>query len=298
MKVKAILARQVLRYFILLWLLAASAQSPAQGNASMEEWIPLFNGKDLTGWDIKITGYDLNENFGNTFRVEGGVLKVSYDRYAEFANKFGHLYYQQPYSYYKLRVEYRFIGEQLKGGAVWNVRNSGVMLHSQPAASLLKDQAFPVSLEMQLLGGLSDGKPRTTANLCTPGTMIEMDGKLNTDHCINTTSKTYDGDQWVAVEAVVFGDSLIQHLVDGKVVLEYQKPRVGEVGEFKKYFMEGWGNQHEGLLLKEGSIALQAESHPIEFRKVELLNLKGCMNPKCPKYKSYYVAAGDCDCNK
>ncbi len=298
MKVEGIVRPQVLRNLVWLLVLAVSSPSRAQGNASKEDWIPLFNGKDLSGWDIKITGHDLNENFGNTFRVEGAVLKVSYDQYKEFANKFGHLYYQKPFSYYKLRVEYRFVGEQLKGGAVWNVRNSGVMLHSQPASSLLKDQAFPVSLEMQLLGELSDGNPRTTANLCTPGTMIEMNGKLNTDHCINSTSRTYDGDQWVKVEAVVYGDSLIQHTVDGKVVVEYQKPRVGEVGEFKKYFMEGWGNQHEGMLLKEGSIALQAESHPIEFRKVELLNLKGCMNPKCAQYKTYYVVAGECDCNK
>src|SRR5260221_4758805 len=248
MKVEVNVRPQVLRNLVWLLVLAVSSPSRAQGNASKEDWIPLFNGKDLSGWDIKITGHDLNENFGNTFRVEGAVLKVSYDQYKEFANKFGHLYYQKPFSYYKLRVEYRFVGEQLKGGAVWNVRNSGVMLHSQPASSLLKDQAFPVSLEMQLLGGLSDGKPRTTANLCTPGTMIEMNGKLNTDHCINFTSRTYDGDQWVKVEAVVYGDSLIQHTVDGKVVVEYQKPRVGEVGEFKKYFMEGWGNQHEGKI--------------------------------------------------
>jgi hypothetical protein len=272
------------------------ADAFSQNNSDKEEWIQLFNGKDLTGWDIKITGYDLNNNFGNTFRVEDGILKVSYDQYQRFNNEFGHLYYKQPFSYYKIRVEYRFTGEQLQGGATWNVRNSGVMLHSQSAKSVTKDQAFPVSLEMQLLGGLGKGE-RTTANLCTPGTYVEVNGKVTMEHCINSSSKTYDGDQWVTAEAIVLGDSIIYHLVDGDTVLTYTHPKIGEAeGQFKKYFLNDEWLKKSGAPLKEGYIALQAESHPIEFRKVELLNLKGCMNPKCPKYKSYYVVAGECDC--
>jgi hypothetical protein len=265
-------------------------------NKNKEEWIQLFNGKDLKEWDIKITGYDLNDNYKNTFRVENGVLIVSYDQYQEFNNAFGHMYYKQPYSFYKVRVEYRFVGEQLKGGALWNVRNSGVMLHSQSAASLTKSQAFPVSLEMQLLGGLGKG-PRTTANLCTPGTYVEMGGKANMMHCINSSSKTYDGDQWVTAEAIVLGDSVIYHLVDGDTVLAYQHPKIGETDaqSIQNFLNDEW-KKKSGTPLKEGYIALQAESHPIEFRKVELLNLKGCMNPKCPKYRSYFVAAGECDC--
>ena len=104
------------------------------------------------------------------------------------------------------------------------------------------------------------------------------------------------GDQWVTVEIIVLGDSLIQHKVDDQVVLAYNKPRVAETGQAKTYFLDKWGAENEGMFLKEGYIALQAESHPVEFRKVELLNLKGCMNPKCKKYKSYYVVAGECDC--
>jgi hypothetical protein len=268
----------------------------SQNNADKEDWIQLFNGKDLTGWDIKITGHDLNENFNNTFRVEDGILKVSYDQYQRFNNEFGHLYYKQPFSYYKIRVEYRFVGEQLQGGASWNVRNSGVMLHSQSAKSVTKDQAFPVSLEMQLLGGLGKGE-RTTANLCTPGTYVEIGGKVTMEHCINSSSKTYDGDQWVSVEAIVLGDSVIYHLAEGDTVLTYTHPKIGESDSmFKKMFLNEEWLKKSGTSLNEGYVALQAESHPIEFRKVELLNLKGCMNPKCPKYKSYYVVEADCDC--
>lgn len=268
----------------------------SKNSFNKEEWIQLFNGKDLTGWDIKITGYDLNENFANTFRVEEGMLKVSYDQYQQFGNRFGHLYYKQPFSYYKIRVEYRFVGEQLKGAPSYTERNSGVMLHSQSAKTLTKDQLFPVSLEFQLLGGLGKG-PRTNGNLCTPGTYVEMNGKDTMAHCINSSSKTLDGDKWVTVEAVVLGDSIIHHIVQGDSVLSYQHPKIGEAaGYFQKAFLNDEWQKKADTPLKEGYIALQAESHPIHFRKVELLNLKGCMNSQCPKYKSYYLVAGECDC--
>lgn len=279
-----------------LIFLFSQQRSFSQNNADKEEWIQLFNGKDLSGWDIKLTKHDLNDNFANTFRVEDGLLKVSYDGYQTFDDQFGHMYYKQPFSYYKIRFEYRFVGEQLKGGASWNVRNSGVMMHSQSAQSLIKDQAFPVSLEFQLLGGLGKG-PRTTGNLCTPGTYVEMNAKDNFTHCINSSSHTYDGDQWVSAEAVVLGDSVIYHIVQGDTVLHYEHPKVGEGDSAtRKFFLPDEWVKTNGTPLKEGYIALQAESHPIHFRKVELLNLKGCMNPKCPKYKSYYVAQGNCDC--
>ncbi len=276
----------------------------AQTKASRKDWIQLFNGRDLAGWDVKIAGYALNNNFGNTFRVENGVLKIAYDQYASFDDKFGHLYYKQPYSYYILRFEYRFTGNQLKGGAAWNVRNSGIMIHSQSARSMPKDQGFPVSLEVQLLGGLGAGE-RHTANLCTPGTIVEMNGKINPAHCIDSDSKTYHGDQWVTAEAIVLGDSVVHHVVAGDTVLTYHKPRVGggyvsadynwQKGHVTNY--QEWIKK-EGTLLKEGYLALQAESHPIEFRKVELLNLKGCTNPKCANYKPYYISADDnCQCN-
>ena len=191
----------------------------------------------------------------------------------------------------------------MEGVAIWNNRNSGVMLHSQSAHSLGKDQHFPVSIEIQFLGGLGDGE-RTTANVCTPGTTLEMDGKINGQHCINSTSKTYHGDQWVTVEALVLGDSIIQHLINGEVVLEYQKPQIDEIFvdkgryDWEQAFVpqpDDW-RKKKGTLLDGGYIALQAESHPIHFRKVELLNLEGCMDPKATNYKSYYLKADNKQC--
>lgn len=256
-----------------------------------KEWIKLFNGRDLTGWDVKVAGYDLNDNFGNTFRVEDGVMKVGYEKYDKFNNRFGHIFYKDKFSYYLIAVEYRFVGDQAPGGAGWATRNSGIMVHCQSAKSMGKNQDFPISIEVQLLGGLGKGE-RTTANLCTPGTNVVINGKLFTTHCVNSTSKTYDGDQWVRVEVEVLGDTSVRHMIDGKPVLEYQQPQIGggNVANFDPAVKK------DGTLLSEGYISLQSESHPIEFRKVELLNLAGCMDKKASNYKSYYVKSDNSKC--
>ncbi|MDO1446577.1 DUF1080 domain-containing protein [Rhodocytophaga aerolata] len=283
--------------FLFFLLILPFAAATAQIKEDKKDWKPLFNGKDLAGWDIKISGHPLNENYKNTFRYENGMVRISYDEYQNFDNKYGHMYYKEPYSHYILRFQYRFTGNQTPGGANWNVRNSGVMYHSQPASSLTMDQEFPVSLEFQTLGGLGKGE-RHTGNLCTPGTIVHMNGKLNPNHCIDSDSKTYDGDGWVKAEIVVLGDSLLTHLIEGDTVLSYYRPQIGE-----EYWAQGredaytkvWKDKN-GMALKEGYIALQAESHPIDFRQVELLNLKGCMNKSCKSYRPYFVVAGECDC--
>lgn len=253
---------------VFLLLLVFSCQSSRQEDRS-GEWLPLFNGKDLKDWRVKITGYAPGENFANTFRVEDGKLKVVYDGYTEFQERFGHLFYKEKYAYYLLGIEYRFVGEQVPGGPGWAIRNSGAMLHAQAPETMLKDQDFPISVEVQLLGG--NGKDeRTTANLCTPGTNVVMNGELFTNHCISSTSKTYHGDQWVRVEVLVLGDSLMEHFIDGQSVLRYEKPQIG-AGNVIHYDET---IKQDGKLLKEGYIALQSESHPVEFRKVELFNLE------------------------
>ena len=251
-----------------LLMVLTAASSFAEDNAPKNEWRQIFNGKDLTGWKVKITGHDLGDNFGNTFRVENGLLKVAYDKYDNFDGKFGHLFFAEPFSHYILRAEYRFVGKQVPGGPGWAVRNSGLMLHGQSPESMEKDQKFPVSIEVQLLGGGGSGN-RPTANLCTPGTNVEMDGKLITRHCTNSKSKTYHGDQWVTVVVEVRGGGVIKHIVDGKTVLTYDKPQLDERDEQARKLIEKYGK-----LLSGGSISLQSESHPIEFRKVELLELK------------------------
>lgn len=253
-------------------LLLLSLTGMAQKKAN-KGWIQLFNGKDLTGWDIKIKGHNLNENYGNTFRVEDGLLKVRYDQYTDFNEQYGHIFYNKNFSAYVVMVEYRFVGEQVKGGPGWATRNSGIMLHGQSAASMGKDQDFPISLEEQLLGG-NGTDPRSTANLCTPGTNVVMNGKLIKDHCISSTSKTYHGEQWVRAGALVIGDSVIKHFVFSDTVIVYNKPQTGggNVADADPKLVT------EGQLLKEGSISLQSESHPVDFRKVELFDLSPYVN--------------------
>jgi hypothetical protein len=241
----------------------------ASAQDSEPKWIALFNGKDLDGWTPKITGYDLGENFGDTFRVEDGLLKVKYDKYDDFGTKYGHLFYKTPYGNYRLRVEYRFVGDQCPGGPGWARRNSGAMIHCQKPETMRKDQEFPVSIEVQYLGGLGEGE-RPTGNVCTPGTNIVMDGKLLTRHCTNSKSKTIDGDGWVTVEVEIHGDGKVKHFVDGELVLEYEKPQLDPNDADAKKLIEAQGG---ATTLKSGYISLQSESHPIEFRKVELLPL-------------------------
>ena len=222
------------------------------------EWKQLFNGKNLDDWQVKLRGHELNDNFGDTFRVEDGHIQIRYDKYEDgFEEKYGHLFYEEPFSSYLLGVEYRFVGEQVENNpGSWAWRNNGIMLHGQDPATMGIDQDFPNSIEVQLLGGNGTNE-RSTANICTPGTQFVMGGEVITAHCTNSNSKTYHGDQWVRVEVLVLKDSLITHFVNGEKVMSYTKPQT-----------------EEGELIEGGSISLQSESHPTDFRKVEVVNLE------------------------
>lgn len=235
-------------------------------DGSKDRWISLFNGKNLDGWIVKINHHDVGVNFGNTFRAEDGIIKVRYDQYGDFNNQFGHLYFKKPFSHYHLKMEYRFVGELQKGAPSYTLRNSGVMLHALDPRTMLRDQDWPISVEMQFYGGLGDGKPRPTGNMCSPGTEIVYQGKVYPDHCLNSSSKTYDGDQWVKAEAIVLGDSLITHIINGDTVLRYSKPHIGG-GVATGYDPR---LKIDGKPLREGYIGLQSEGQPVDFRNIEL----------------------------
>ena len=236
--------------------------------AEEAKWISIFNGKDLTGWTPKIRGCEAGENFKNTFRVEDGVLKVNYSEYEQWDNRFGHLFYEKKFSHYRLRLEYRFTGEQIKGGPAWAFRNSGIMIQSEAPKTMELEQNFPTSLEVQLLGG--NGKDeRTTGNLCTPGTHVVMNDQLKTEHCINSKSKTFHGDQWVTIEVEVHGNGVIKHIVNGEEVITYSKPQLGGDAH-----AEALAKVAGDIMISEGYFCLQSESHPVEFRKIEIQELK------------------------
>lgn len=234
-----------------------------------ENWIQLFNGKDLKDWDIKFKNHELGDNYNNTFRVEDGILRVSYSEWDVWNGKFGHIFYKEEFSHYRLRVEYRFVGKQVKKGPGWAFRNNGLMLHGQSAESMELDQDFPTSIEVQLLGGGGNGE-RPTMNLCTPGTNVVMDGELLERHCTNSKSKTYYGDQWVSVEVEVRGGESFRHFVDGEEVMYYEKPQLDPKDKYFDKLLPADGN----LIISKGTISLQAESHNTDFRKIELLILE------------------------
>lgn len=256
-------------YSTLLAIAAFSASFQTVQAQAKGKWISLFNGKDIKDWVVKINHHETGDNFGDTFRVEDGMIKVRYDKYGDFNNQFGHLYYKTPFSHYHLVIEYRFHGELQKGAPSYTLLNSGVMFHSQDPKTMPKEQDWPISIEMQFLAGLGDGKPRPTGNMCSPGTHIFYKGKLDATHCINSTSKTYGKDEWVRAELIVLGDSLIKHIINGETVMEYSKPQIG--GDVVNNYDPAI--KVDGKRLTSGFIALQSEGQPIEFRKVELMKL-------------------------
>ena len=247
----------------LLALASATDTTPAQ------TWRPLFNGRDLDGWTAKITGQPAGENFGHTFRAEDGLIKVRYDAYGdEFSGRFGHLFYKDAFAHYRLRVEYRFVGDQAPGGPGWALRNSGVMLHGERPDQMTLDQEFPTSIEVQFLGGNGRAE-RPTSNLCTPGTNVVMGGALVTRHCTNSTSRTHHGDDFVAAEIEVCGNGRVRHFLDDDVVIAYEQPQLDPRDAHAKALADAAGT----LMLSSGTISLQSESHPVDFRRVEILEL-------------------------
>jgi hypothetical protein len=277
-------------------VMLVACENPSNGlptDAEVEEWVSLFTGESLEGWSPKIRGEEFGEDARNTFRVEDGAITVSYDEYGVFSEQFGHLFHETPYEYYRLRYTYRFFGEQMDDGPGWAWRNSGIMIHSPAGATMGVDQDFPISIEVQLLGGNGTDE-RTTANLCTPGTNVVISGELETRHCISSTSATYHGDDWVSGEILALGDSLIVHMIEGQEVLAYTHPQMGG-GSVSGH---DESIKVDGRLLAGGYFSLQSESHPVQYKDLEILNLKGCMDADSPAFKSYFIVNDPSSCEQ
>ncbi len=255
------LSLRCLRVAVALALAAVATSA----HAADEGWVPLFNGKNLDGWIVKVAKHRLGENYADTFRVEDGIIKVAYDKYATFDQQFGHLNTTSPYSHYLLRLEYRFAGSPMADAPVWAGFNSGVMIHSQSPLSMTVEQLWPVSMEFQFLAvGTKAGDQ--TGNVCTPGTNLEMHGKLTTDHVIDSTAKLYPSEEWVAVEVEVHGNDEVIHRVNGVEVLRYQRPQLDPRDPDAQRLLAAGAP----LQLSFGHIALQAEGHPVWFRNIRL----------------------------
>lgn len=234
-----------------------------------DDWIVLFNGKNLDGWIPKFHRHQTGENYANTFRVVDGVIQVNYDGYDKFEERYGHLFYEQPFSSFHLTFEYRFTDQWMKDAPNYTYRNSGVMFHSQDPETILVEQDWPISVEFQMLAEEKPGQPRPTGNMCSPGTEVFFQGEMDPRHCINSSSPTFKWHEWVRADLIVYGDSIVIHQINGVPVLEYTKPQIGG-GVANRYDP---AIKVDGRPLTSGFIGLQAEGQGVEFRDIRIKEL-------------------------
>jgi hypothetical protein len=256
----------VLTVLCAMALAACAKKPPIMVSAPDGQWISVFNGKNLDDWTVKIAGYDVNDNFRDTFRVEDGLLKVAYDRYDKFGGRFGSLFYNKKLSHYWFRAEYRFVGKQASGAPSWAYKNSGIQLHSQAPATMRKEQEFPVSVEFDIVGGrLLSRHP--TGDVCENGTRVKIDGTLLLAKCSKLSDVTIPGDEWVTILAEVQGGTRIRQIVNGELIVAYSDATLDEHDPDAKRLLDSGSDKS----LTAGYISIQANSHPIEFRRIEIL---------------------------
>jgi hypothetical protein len=95
-------------------------------------------------------------------------------------------------------------------------------------------------------------------------------GELDPRHCISSSSETYQWDQWVKADLIVYRDSLVIHMVNGDTVLVYSNPQIG--GEVVDGFDPDI--KQDGTPLTSGYIGLQAEGQGVVFRNLKMRNLE------------------------
>lgn len=251
--------------------IAAGVASCSSMPQSGEHWRSLFDGKTLAGWTPKIRGFPLGENYRDTFRVKDGAIIVSYDKYEQFGERFGHLFYQTAFKAYRLRFEYRFSTTHPADTPAWAIANSGVMIYGQDPKTMAVEDSFPVSVEAQILGP-APGQERFNGNMCSPGTNVVMNGKLETTHCINSKYVADPNGQWIQFEVEVSREGVVTQKVNGVTTIVYSDAQLDPEGKManSKPLIAAAGGK---LKLDGGTISLQSEGNPIEFRKIEILEL-------------------------
>lgn len=256
----------ILLFTILIFSCKAKEGIQNAASSSSNQWVSIFNGKNLDGWKVKIKGHPLNENFANTFRVADGIMSIKYDGYGDnFDNRFGAIYFDKKLTNYRLKLQYRFVGETAPGAPKWGYKDSGVQFHSQSPASMDIDQGFPVCIEFNLHGGNgTDERPGGQIN--TNGMYVEIDGKLSKSNSNPPiVKKTFHDDQWITIELDV-KDGMISHFVNGEKILTYANPVLNPEHEIASTLIK-----NGQTAVSSGYISFQSNSHPIDFRKIELM---------------------------
>ena len=197
--------------------------------------IDLFNGKDLTGWNYYAMGLT-TEEAGEIYTVKDGVIHI-------VGEPFGCLYTVESYSDYELHVEWRWANAE---NVPLNKLNSGIFVHVQPEHKL-----WPNAVECQLFNGRA-------------GDFVLLGGS--------------DIAEFVVPE----GEERPEYPVVKRFAEDIEKP----LGEWNSADIRCEGdkitviingqlvNKGTGSMFSEGSIALQCEGAPIEFRNITLTPLK------------------------
>jgi hypothetical protein len=260
---------------LIVLLLSGCTSTPT---STKPAWQPLFDGKTLNGWTTKIVGYPAGEDPLETFRVKDGAIVINYDKYGgDMQARWAHLFYNQSFKFYKLSLEYRFVGEDMQPlrPTQWN---SGVLYHAQSPQSMSLNQPYPVSAEAQILGTFAapyrDGGPRMTSSACGLGTALSYGGVV-TDDCFKSRVPTKPNDQWVLFELEVLPEGVINHYIDGKLAVTYDHLLLDTSDARKRFpsqqMIDAQGGNRE---LTSGYITFQSEGHPVEFRNIKIMELK------------------------
>jgi hypothetical protein len=258
--------RRLLVVAMLATALSCAPKPKVLVSAPTGNWVSLFNGKNLDGWTAKIAGQDVNDNYRDTFRVEDGMLKVSYQQYDKFGDRFGSLFYMTKFSHYWIRAEYRFVGSLAPGAPRWAYKNSGLQLHSQAPETMRKEQQFPVSVEFDIVGGRSFGS-QPTGDVCQNGTHVLVGGAPVKGLCSKVGDVTIRDDGWTTALAEVDGGTRVRQIVNGALVVEYTDLTLDEANADARRLMASGA----GKALTSGYISIQSNGYPIEFRRIEVL---------------------------
>jgi len=218
---------------------------------------PLFNGRDLAGFETILQEDGLNRDPRHVFNVENGALHFTGDGY-------GGIVTRQSYSNYYLRLEFKW-GEGTFGARKGMTRDSGVLFHVQSsAAEPLK--VWPRSVEFQICEGAT-------------GDIWLVDGPSIIVRDKKFTSGAGAPAQYQGIDRI--GKEPVANVAGFRPPHELERPH-GEwntlelivEGGYVRYYVNGaLANEGFDLSLTSGRILLQTEGAEVWYRNVELAPL-------------------------
>jgi len=244
-----------------------------------EKWISMFNGKDLTGWEVFVRGQKSLEDSQKYFQVHEGNMHFYKDVDPNEKVEWAVVQNKIDYSHYKLRFEYKW-GEKRFAPRKTVKRDSGLLIHChEKDREKWRSKAWPISIECQIqetdVGDLHLVGTKATVNVCgelfkrdkgefprfsrSSGQKLERVKRVLAEHQYDELYK------WNKIEAIVTGTTAAFYCNENLVM---------EVTDMKKPVGESW------VPLSQGKIALQCEGAEVMYRNIEILPLSKDINNK------------------